>query len=117
VKQEVIDQADAPYAGIKFDRVFDDKILDFLATKDFKTALQDYIQKYDQLISASQYFRKGTFNYYNAATVAKNLAANGFFEARHTVTLNGGEKVEIRNERELEALIQKGRGSPKLKSS
>lgn len=106
VKQEVVDQVDAPYAGIKFDRVFDDKILAFLATKDFKTALQDYIQKYDQLISASQYFRKGTFNYYNAATVAKNLAANGFFEARHTVTLTGGEKVEIRNERELEALIQ-----------
>jgi len=107
VKQEVIDQPDAPYAGIKFDRVFDDKILAFLGTKDFKTALQDYIQKYDQLISASQYFRKGTFNYYNAATVAKNLAANGFFRAKHTVTLIGGEKVEIKSEKELEALIQK----------
>lgn len=107
VRQEVIDQADAPYAEIKFDRVFDDKILAFLATKDFKAALRDYIEKYDQLISASQYFRKGTFNYYNAAAVAKSLAANGFFEARHTVTLSGGEKVEIRNEKELEALILK----------
>jgi len=107
VKQEVIDQPDAPYAGIKFDRLFDDKILAFLATKDFKTALHEYIQKYDQLISASQYFRKGTFNYYNAATVAKNLAANGFFQAKHTVTLTGGEKVEIKNEKELEAIIQK----------
>lgn len=107
VRQEVIDQPGAPYAAIKFDRVFDDKILGFLATKDFKTALQEYIQKYDQLISASQYFRKGTFNYYNAATVAKNLAANGFFEAKHTVTLTGGEKIEIKTEKELEAIIQK----------
>jgi Fe-S cluster assembly ATPase SufC len=107
VKQEVMDQPDAPYVSIKFDRVFDDKILAFLDTKDFKTALQDYIQKYDQLISASQYFRKGTFNYYNAATVAKNLAANGFFKANHTVTLSGGEKLEITSEKELEALIQK----------
>jgi hypothetical protein len=107
VRQEVIDQADAPYVEIKFDRVFDDKILAFLATKDFKAALRDYIEKYDQLISASQYFRKGTFNYYNAAAVAKSLAVNGFFEARHTVTLSGGEKVEIRNEKELEALILK----------
>jgi hypothetical protein len=106
-KQEVLDQTDAPYAAIKFDRVFDDKILAFLGTKDFKTALQDYIEKYDQLISASQYFHKGTFNYYNAATVAKNLAANGFFKAKHTVTLTGGEKIEITNEKELEALIQK----------
>ena len=107
VKQEVIDQADAPYAGIKFDRVFDSKILTFLATKDFNSALQEYIQKYDQLISASQYFQKGTFNYYNAATVAKNLAANGFFKANHIVTLNGGSRVEIKNEKELETLIQK----------
>ena len=107
VKQEVIDQEEAPYSKIKFDRVFDDKILNFLATKDFKTALQEYIQKYDQLISASQYFRKGTFNYYNAATVAKNLAANGFFQAKHTVTLVGGESVEIKTEKELEAIIQK----------
>jgi len=107
VKQEVIDQPDAPYAGIRYDSVFDDKILAFLGTKDFRTALQDYIQKYDQLISASKYFRKGTFNYYNAATVARNLAANGFFEAKHTVTLTGDEKVEIKTEKELQALIQK----------
>jgi len=107
VKQEVTDQEDAPYATIKFDRVFDDKILAFLATKDFKNALQDYIQKYDQLISASQYFKKGTFNYYNAAAVAKTLAANGFFKAKHIVTLTGGQHVEIKNEKELEALIQK----------
>jgi hypothetical protein len=107
VRQEVFDQADAPYSHIQFDRVFDDKILDFLAAKDFKTALQDYIQKYDQLISASQYFQKGTFNYYNATSVAKQLAANGFFKAKHFVTLTGGEKLEIKTEKELEALIQK----------
>ena len=107
VREEVSGQADAPYAEIKFDRVFDDKILAFLATKDFKTALQEYIEKYDQLISASQYFRKGAFNYYNASLVAKNLAASGFFAAKHTVTLSGGDSVEIRSEKELEALIQK----------
>ncbi|MFA5941495.1 MAG: hypothetical protein WC809_19270 [Sinimarinibacterium sp.] len=107
VKQEVIDQIDAPYAAIQYDKVFDDKILGFLATKDVRTAIQAYIQKYDHLISASTYFKKGTFNYFNAATIAKNLAANGFFEAKHTVTLNGDEKVEITNEKELVALIQK----------
>lgn len=111
VRQEVIDQQDAPYAAIKYDRVFDEKILAFLATKDFKTALHDYIQKYDQLISVSTYFKKGVFNYYNAATIAKNLASNGFFDAKHTVTLNGGKKVEITSEKELEDLIQKEKDS------
>jgi ABC-type lipoprotein export system ATPase subunit len=107
VKQEVIDQPDAPYANIKFDRIFDDKILAFLETKDFKSALQEYIQRYDDLISASQHFRKGTFNYYNAATVAKNLATNGFFAANHKLTLTGGEEVEIKSETDLEMLIQR----------
>ncbi len=27
--------------------------------------------------------KKGTFNYYNAATIAKSLAENGFFDAKH----------------------------------
>ena len=111
VKQEVIDQPDAPFADIKFDRIFDEKILKFLETKDFKNALEDYIKKYDQLISASQYFKKGTFNYYNASTIAKNLAANGFFDAKHTVTLHGGKKIEISNENQLEELIQKEKDS------
>ena len=39
--------------------------------------------------------------------MARNLAANGFFEAKHTVTLTGGEKIEIKSEQELQALIQK----------
>ena len=38
--------------------------------------------------------------------MAKNLAANGFFEAKHTVTLTGHEKVEIKSEKEPQALIQ-----------
>jgi hypothetical protein len=107
VRQEVEDQPDAPYAEIKYDRVFDEKILSFLDTKDFKLALQDYIQKYDQLISGSTYFKKGTFNYYNATTIAKNLAANGFFDAKHTVTFHGSKKIEITTEKQLEDLIQR----------
>lgn len=107
VKQEVTDQEGAPYSSLKYDRIFDDKILAFLGTKDVKVALEEYIRKYDDLIGASTYFKKGTFNYYNAATIAKNLAANGFFEAKHTVTLNGQEKVEITTEKELTDLIQK----------
>lgn len=109
VKEEVTGQADAPFADIKYDRIFDEKILTFLGTKDFKNAIQRYIQKYNELISASTYFKKGTFNYYNASSVAKALAGNGFFDAKHTVTLNGDKKAEITSEKELEELIEKER--------
>ena len=105
VRDEVIDQKDAPFSEIRYDTVFDEKVLNFLGTKDFKTAIEDYIRKYNELLANSTYFKKGTFNYYNAATIAKNLADNGFFDAKHTVNLNADEKLEITSQKQLEDLI------------
>lgn len=107
VKEEVLTQKDAPFAEVLYDKIFDDKVLGFLGTKDFKTAIADYVKKYNELLAASTYFKKGIFNYYNASTIAKNLADNGFFNAKHTVTLNGDIKVEISTEKQLEELIAK----------
>lgn len=107
IKDELLAQKDAPYAAISYDTIFDDKVLGFLGTKDFKTAIEAYIKKYNGLLAASTYFKKGTFNYYNAGTIAKNLAENGFFNAKHTISLNADTKLEITNEKELEELIAK----------
>lgn len=105
VKDEVQTQKDAPFADITYDTIFDEKVLGFLATKDVKTAIENYIKKYNELLAASTYFKKGTFNYYNAATIAKSLADNGFFDAKHTVNLNSDEKLEITSQKQLEDLI------------
>jgi len=107
VKDEVLAQKDAPFADIQYDTLFDEKVLSFLGTKDVKTAIEGYIKKYNELLAASTYFKKGTFNYYNAATIAKNLADNGFFDAKHTVNLNATEKLEITSQKQLEELIAK----------
>ena len=107
VKEEVLTQKDAPFADIKYDTIFDDKVLKLLETQDVKTAIESYIKKYNELLEASTYFKKGTFNYYNAATIAKNLADNGFFNAKHTVNLNADEKLEITSQKQLEDLIAK----------
>ncbi len=106
VKDEVTALRTAHFANIKYDEIFDTKILEFLKTKDVCTAIKDYIEKYDKLIAASTYFKKGIFNYYNAATIAKNLADNGFFEAKHTVSLTGKKNKVISTRKELEELIQ-----------
>jgi hypothetical protein len=90
VKDEVLSMKDAIYADVQYDTIFDDKVLSILNTKDFKVAIEDYIRKYNDLIAKSTYFRKGTFDYYNASTIAKNLADNGFFEAEHSVNLKAG---------------------------
>jgi hypothetical protein len=105
VGEELTRQKDAPFADVQYDTIFDEKVLGFLGTKDFKTAIESYIKKYNELLATSTYFKKGTFNYYNAGVIAKNLAENGFFSAKHTITLNAGKSLEISNEKELEEVI------------
>jgi hypothetical protein len=107
VKDEVSSQKDAPFADIEYDKIYDDKVLALLETKDVKTAIENYIKKYNELLAASTYFKKGVFNYYDAATIAKSLADNGFFAAQHSVNLNADEKLEITTQKQLEDLIAK----------
>lgn len=107
IKGEVTSRPDAPLRDIPYDLIFDERVQGFLGTKDFKTAIEAYIRKYNELIAASTYFKKGVFNYYNAAQIARQLADNGFFAANHSVNLNSGEKNEITSQKELEDLIAK----------
>lgn len=106
VRREVEDQTDAPFRNITYDRLFNDKVLTALNTKDLKNAIAEYAQRYNELLAASTYFRKGTFDYYNATQIAKSLANNGFFAAKHTVSLNAAAgNQEITTRKELEQLI------------
>lgn len=105
VDAEVQAQPSTPFADVPYDVIFDDKALAFIGQKDFKTAIADYVAQYNKLLSLSTYFRQGVFTYYNAATIAKSLADNGFFDAKHTVNLNAAERLEITNQRQLEELI------------
>ncbi len=105
IRDEVANRPDVPLKDIPYDLIFDEKVQGFLETKDFKKAISDYIKKYNELLAASTYFKKGVFNYYNAAQIAKQLADNGFFAAKHSVNLNAGEKKEITSQKELEDLI------------
>jgi energy-coupling factor transporter ATP-binding protein EcfA2 len=107
VRDEVLAQKDAPFASVNYDTIFDEKVLSFLRTENAKTAIENYIKKYNELLAASIYFKKGVFNYFNAETIAKNLAVNGFFAAEHTINLNADEKLEITNQKQLEELIKK----------
>lgn len=105
IKKELLEQKDTPFADVHYDKIFDQKILGALGTKDLKTAIEGYVQRYNELLAASTYFKKGTFDYYNAGQIAKSLADNGFFAAKHTVNLNAAVRVEISSQKELEEVI------------
>lgn len=93
--------------SVPYDLVFDAKVLDVLSTQESKTAIRQYIEKYNELLAKSVYFKKGVFNYYNAETIADQLAKNGFFDAKHSVNLNSDKSFEVKTKKELEALIAK----------
>ncbi|NOU81576.1 hypothetical protein GC101_22195 [Paenibacillus sp. LMG 31459] len=85
--------------------VFDEKVIEFLSTGDFKYQIKQYIEKYNDLIKNSNFLRK-EFNHYHATTVQKNLLDNGFFKAEHTINMNmKGVKTEITSASELSKLI------------
>ena len=107
VEKEVFDNSESEFSDISYQEIFNDKVIKFLETKDFKRKLTEYIKKYDELIEASKYFKKGVFNHNNAAVIAKSLLDNGFFDAKHTISLNAeGNKNEIKTKEELEIVIE-----------
>lgn len=105
IEKELQEQKDAVFSDIPYDTVFDDKVLEFLRTSEAQAVIEIYVKRYNELLAASTYFKKGTFDYYNASQIAKSLADNGFFEAKHTVNLNAATRVEIKTQKELEDLI------------
>lgn len=107
VTTEVAEQRDAPFASVRYDTIFDDKVLNALSTKDFKTAIHQYINQYNDLLAKSTYFKKGVFEFYNASQIAKNLADNGFFDAKHTIILHADKRKELATQKDLEDVIKK----------
>lgn len=107
IAEEVANQTEAPFAEIPYDLVFDPKVIELLQQDQVREALEDYIKRFNELIDQSIYFRRGTFTYYNASAIAKALADNGFFDAAHTINLNGEEAVEITSRKQLEELVKR----------
>ena len=112
IEKEVLDKTEPEFSDVTYKSIFNDKVIMFLDTKDFKVKIAEYIKKYDELIDSSAYFKKGIFDHNNAAIIAKNLADNGFFRAKHSVSLNTEtDKKEITGQKELEEIIEKEKES------
>ena len=94
---------------VVFAEVFNDKAVGFLESGSIKDQLEEYIQKYNELVSKSDVLSK-QFNHYSASTVNKQLKDNGFFEAKHTVNLRTKEGMkEISTADELSEKIEEER--------
>ncbi|MBC7750320.1 MAG: hypothetical protein H7Z73_01180 [Candidatus Saccharibacteria bacterium] len=96
-----------PFSNIIYSKIFEDKILTFLNTKQFKKDITEYIERYDTLIQSSKFLQKG-FNHYNVSDIQKNLKSNGFFKANHSLNLHNNtdkKSQTINNEDDLQTII------------
>lgn len=93
-------------ADLIYGEIFNDKTLTLLESGTIKDQLEEYIQRYNDLVSKSDVLSK-QFNHYSAGTVNKQLADNGFFAAKHTINLHTkAGKTEVSSAAELAQKIE-----------
>lgn len=93
------------FSKLSYASIFNDKTITLLDSGAIKNQLNEYIEKYNELVANSPILSKN-FNYYHATTIQKNLLENGFFNAKHSINLNnGGNKQEIKTSDELAGRI------------
>lgn len=107
IEGEITNGKEPELGGILYAEVFNDRVIAFLSSHDNNKKILDYIKKYNELIEASTYFRKGIFNHNNADAIAKSLTDNGFFKANHSVLLNSADgNKQITTNEELKEVIE-----------
>lgn len=91
---------------VVYAEIFNDKTVGLLESGTIKDQLEEYIQKYNELVSKSDVLSR-QFNHYSASTVNKQLKDNVFFEAKHTVNLRTKDGMkEISTAEELSEKIE-----------
>lgn len=106
LEQYSVSIPDYDLSNLVYKNIINDKVSAFLANKDVKSLLGDYINKYNELVERSVFFKKGIFNHSNASNVGKSLQDNGFFQADYKVILGEDESsVIINSQKDLNELI------------
>jgi hypothetical protein len=104
---EVGESSNEDFTDVDYKTLFDEKVELALSNPEIRDNLKEFIIRYDELISRSRFFRKGIFTHNNAANIAKELAKNGFFKARHKVYLSSqNEQITIETEEKLIEVIE-----------
>ncbi len=107
VKDETINKKETPLGDVVYSDIFNPKVELVLESSEFKDNIKNYMEKYDELMAKSTFFKKGVFTHNNADDVAKSLDANGFFKANHSIFLRiNGKKTEIGSLKDLKDAIQ-----------
>lgn len=106
VSYEVEQLEDASFADLPYDLLFNASVEKVLSDAAMRGLLTEYVTRLNELLDSSNFFSRSSFTYYNAETVSKSLASQGFFKAKHSLLLSGDDTPrQVSSESDLTALI------------
>lgn len=86
-----IDTISLPFHKISYIDVVNDDVQKFVSEPKNLEQINEYSERYNELLSASPIFKRGIFSHYNAEELSSSLNANGFFEANHKLVFDGND--------------------------
>lgn len=89
---------------IPYSQLFNETIAKFVSDEKNLKNIIEYDRIFSELISKTIIFKRGIFNHNNADIVLKDLTSNGFFQANHTLKLNGIDK-EVKTDTDFQEII------------
>lgn len=95
---------------IDYASLFNDKVYSMMKTGKTGELIEEYENKYRELVDKSLYMQQGIIDHNNYGNISNALNANGFFAANNEVVLkakDGSTSVTLKEQKELDDLIKK----------
>lgn len=95
---------------IDYASLFNDKVYSMMKTGRTGELIEEYENKYRELVDKSLYMQQGIIDHNNYGNISNALNANGFFAANNEVILkakDGSTSITLKEQKELDDLIKK----------
>ena len=101
----LLHEDDLDYASL-----FNDKVYSMMKTGKTGELIEEYENKYRELVDKSLYMQQGIIDHNNYGNISNALNSNGFFAANNEVILkakDGSTSITLKEQKELDDLIKK----------
>lgn len=95
---------------LEYASLFNDKVYSMMKTGKTGELIEEYENKYRELVDKSLYMQQGIIDHNNYGNISDALNANGFFAANNEVILkakDGSASITLKEQKELDDLIKK----------
>lgn len=95
---------------LEYASLFNDKVYSMMKTGKTGELIEEYENKYRELVDKSLYMQQGIIDHNNYGNISNALNTNGFFVANNEVILkakDGSASITLKEQKELDDLIKK----------